>query len=146
MKRITKVLAIILVLALLAPSVAAATVDPVVPTSSAYLASYSAYMSFSGTTVKAHFRVTGMSVLAEIGAKEVIIQESTDGVNWTDIATFNYADPGNDEMLATGKQIYTSYVSCTGTSGNYYRCYVTIWGGDGTNGDARYIYSTAKQL
>lgn len=148
MKKLTKILAVILVLALLSPSVAAAAVDTVQPLSSAYLASYSVYLIISGTTVRSHFRVTGMSVLEEIGAKEIILQESPDGVTWTDVATFSYTDPAYASlMIASGKQVFNSNVPYEdGIEGYYYRAYVTIWGGDGTNGDARYAYTTVKQI
>lgn len=147
MKRLTKILAVILVLAMLAPSVAAAAVDAVQPWTSSYIVSFSVYLSMSGTTVNSCYRVTGMKVLAEIGAKEIILQESSDGVNWSDVATFSADDPQYAAMIGGGVQNYNYSVPYEkGIDGYYYRAYITIWGGDGTNGDARYVYTAIKQL
>lgn len=148
MKRILKLIAIVLILALMAPSVAAATADSVMPMSSAYIASYSVYLSMDGNTVYSCFRVSAMKYLAELGATEIVLQESTDGVNWYDVATYSYTNPLYTNMIGSNKKNYNSNVAYeNGIEGYYYRALVTVWGGDGNgNGDAFPTYTAVKQL
>ena len=148
MKKFTKVLAIILVLAMLAPSVAAATIDPVQPLASSYLSSYSASLDFSGSTITTYFRVYGTGTMAEIGVKGIILQASTDQKIWTNVAVYNYTNSQySDLMMAYNRLYFNSSVSYSGgISGYYYRAKVTVWAGDGTNGDYRVFYTDVKQL
>lgn len=145
MKKFYKMISILCVLSLLVFPGNAATSDPLQPMQSAYIQAYGSYASIaSDTTVKFAFYATGTDRMADVGAKSVSVQYSYDGEYWYSARTFNcIAFP---EIMGHNKITHIASVEHTGTPGRYYRAYITFWAGDGTNGDARYMYTNVVQL
>ena len=135
-----RVLAIMLVMTLITPIGATAAVQP---RASAYLDNYTAYVYLPGDgEVRVYFNVQGTNYMDELGALTIYIYESTDGVNWTWVETFNQdTTPG---MLSYNDDYHSGYVSYDGVAGRYYKAYVCIWGGKDGDGDTRYFWTSVK--
>lgn len=124
MKKLIQTVCILVVLAtLMAASVNAAETST---RSSAYIASYRAYLTkTSSTTVAICFDITGCGRMEEIGAFSICVQRSKDGSSWTDMQTYSYADfpqmYGEDVYTYSGSMIYT------GEKGYYYRAIITLY-------------------
>lgn len=93
---------------------------------SLYFSSYRAYCYLaSSTTLEVNFTVVGAGVMDEIGASQILVQQSTDQTNWTTVRTFSrYYDSG---MIDTDAAYHGTTLSCTVDSGYYYRAYVTFY-------------------
>ena len=148
MKSLTRIVALLLVFALMIPSAAAAVVEPdVQPTASAYLQSYSVWLEMNDS-VDICFSVYGTGTMAQIGAKRIILQVSADQTYWTNVADFNSLNP-----QYTASMIRTNYFFCSSSvsytipiHGAYYRAMVFVYAGDGTNGDTRVVYTPIRQF
>ena len=78
----------------------------------------------------------------ELGALCIEIHESTDGVNWDWVETFNFYS--TEGMLSYNDDYHSGYVSYDGVAGRYYKAYVCIWGGKDGDGDTRYFWTSVK--
>ena len=133
---IYKAIAILLCIVLVIPT----SVCAVEPRASYYLNSYTSYIChMGGGDLEIWYRVTGTGTIADIGILSIQLFESTDQVNWTRVAAFSHNN--HEDMLVHDTWHHMSHVDYEGTLGKYYRAYVCIWGGDGTNGDARYFWT-----
>lgn len=137
--------AIVLVLSIATPiSAYAAVPDTMEPLASDYLVSYTSYIGpVGGGKVQVWFRVTGTDYMTDIGVLTIRLYESTDNVNWYWVDTFLHDDYSN--MLSHNDSHHMSYVEYQGVAGRYYKALVTIWAGNGTSGDTRYMWTTVKQ-
>lgn len=146
MRKTINILAVLLaVVVLLSPSAYAAGSDQVMPRESSTLSQYTAYLYVpSGNEIQIWFDIIGTRTLDEIGASRIEVQRSSNGQNWTTVETYLYAD--YDNMMATNKPTYASYVTYYGTYGYYYRAYVTITGQKGTEFSTRFIYTDTIYL
>lgn len=137
---VVRVIAFLVVIALIIPMDASALVQP---RASDYLSSYNAYVYLPGTgEVRVYFNVEGTNYMDELGALSISIYESTDGTNWTWKKTFTHDSTSG--MLSYNDDYHSGYVSYNGVAGRYYKAYVCIWGGKDGNGDTRYFYTSAK--
>lgn len=84
----------------------------------------------SGTTFQVWFEVDAVGMMDEIGACEIEVQRSHDGVNWTTMRT--YFKENNSSMIDTNTGTHSSYVTYTGTAGYYYRAYVVLYAKNST--------------
>lgn len=134
-----RVIALLLILSLSIPAYATS----IQPRASLYLDNYGAYVYLPGDgEVRVYFNATGTGYVDELGALSIAIYESTDGTNWTWKKTFTHdSTPG---MLSYNDYFHSSYVSCNGVVGRYYRAYVCIWGGKDGDGDTRYFWTSVK--
>lgn len=137
-------IACILVVILVIPYTAsAASTETIAPRASDYLISYTSYIcDMGGGELQIWYRVTGAGTQAELGVLSIQLFESTDQVNWTRVAAFSHNN--HEGMLAYDEWQHMSYVTYQGRLCKYYRAYVCIWGGDGTNGDARYFWTDVE--
>ena len=79
---------------------------------------------------------------SEVGAKTIYLYESTNGSDFTKVATYNSSSyPG---MLDSGWSYGDTPVEYTGVAGRYYYAVVKCYAGNSTGGDYRwYDTSTA---
>ena len=138
-----KVVACILILALMAPiGVSAAMPAAIAPRASNYLAAYTAYICAMGDgELEIWFSVTGTRIWADIGTLDIFLYESDDTVNWRRVKTFQYTDYDDETMLAHNTFDHVSCVEYQGTPGKYYKAYVCVWAGSETDGDSRYFWT-----
>lgn len=123
----------------------AAVPEQVTPCASDTLQWYTAYLYIpSGNTIQIWFDVIGTQRLDQIGSPNIRIQRSPDGVTWTTMRTYAYSTYSN--MMANNKLDHGSYVTYYGTTGYYYRAYVTIQGTKGSSTTMRYLYTETIKL
>lgn len=139
---VLKLTALILIIAILCPL----NVCAVEPRASAYLTSYNAYpYAAGGGIVQIWFNVTADDYLADVGSLSIQIYEcstnSSDINDWESVASFT--NRNTPSMLGHNKIYYSSHVSYDGTVNMWYKAYVCIYAGDGTNGDTRYFWTGA---
>lgn len=112
-------------------------------TYSLYFMGYDAYLYKTGTTTfQAWFDVDARYGMQELGASEIKIQRSSDGVNFTTMATFTMEDYPNLIDEDTGS--HGSYVTYTGTKGYCYRARVTYYAKNYSNGIGEDVNYTAN--
>ena len=142
---LVKLVACILVVALMAPiSVSAAVPETVMPMASDYLMSYTAYICAMGDgELEIWFEVTGTGYQEYLGVVSILLYESTDNVNWYWVESFFNED--YDSMLSTNDWQHVDYVEYQGVVGRYYKAYVGIWGGPDPGGDSRYIWTPVER-
>ena len=141
---LAKTVACFLAIVLMIPFGANAAVPKTVaPCASDYLASYTSYIChMGGGDLEIWYRVTGVGEWADIGVLSIQLFESTDQVKWTRVTTFEHYK--YDTMLGHNTGHHMSHVDYEGSTGKYYKAYVCIWAGDGTNGDARYFWTDVE--
>ena len=111
-----------------------------------YLDSYNAYpYAAGGGEVQIWFTVTADDYMADIGSLSIEVYEcSTNSSNINDWDWCDSFTNGNTpSLLGHNKIYYSGHVSVDGTVGKYYKAYVCIYAGDGTNGDTRYFWTGA---
>lgn len=137
-----RVVALLLAIVLICPiNVCAAE-----PRASYYLSAYNAYCYAAGSgVVQVWFTVEGTDYMADIGSLSIQVYEcSTNSSNDSDWDFFTSFNNGNTpSILGHNKYYYSSHVSCSATVGKWYKAYVCIYAGDGTNGDTRYFWTSA---
>lgn len=142
-----RVVAVVLVVACLAPVMALAAVpETVTPMASGHLNSSNAYIyPVGGGDVRIYFTAVADYYVEDIGALCIAVYESTNGGStWSHVKTFRHSDYAT--MLAHNVPRYVSYVTYYGTAGNYYKANVSIWAGDvDDNGDVRYIWTAPEK-
>lgn len=111
-----------------------------------YLDSYNAYPYAAGNgEVQIWFNVKADDYLADIGSLSITVYEcSTNSSNindWSNVAAFTNGN--TPSILGHNKIYYSSHVTVDGTKDMYYKAYVCIYAGDGTNGDTRYFWTGA---
>lgn len=140
-----KLLLLFLCFSLLLPSsVIAAVPDTVYPTASYYLSAYSAYICpLAEYDIQIWWNVIGTGAMADIGTLRIRLYESTDNVTWTHVKTFHHTT--YTQMLDHESGHSMDYVFYDGDHACYYKAYVTIYAGDETNGDSRYVWTGVVQ-
>lgn len=114
------------------------------PRASDYLDSYNAYPYAAGFgKIQIWFSVIADDYMQDIGALRIMIYESSDNSNWTWVKTYTNGDTAS--MLVHNKIFYESHVEYSGVIGRYYKAYVCIYAGDGTNGDTRYFWTSSQK-
>ena len=79
----------------------------------------------SGTIIRIWFDVVSNGAMDELGASTIVVERSSDGVQWTAVKTFlpeNYP-----KMICENTSIAYDYVVYSGHSGYYYRAYVEFY-------------------
>lgn len=141
---IARFVTMLMLIALLVPMGASAAMpETAQPYASAYLDNYSAYVYLpGGGEVRVYFDVEGTGYMDEIGTLSIEIHESTDGVHWNWVETFNHYTTSG--MLSYSDDFHSGYVSYNGVSGRYYKAYVCVWAGKNGSGDSRYFWTSVK--
>lgn len=141
MKRVTQAICLILILsmALAIPAFAAEAST----WASNYFMSYSHYLwKVSDTHFEVWFDVVAIRGMDELGASEIKVQRSSDGVNWETVQTYSKADYPNMICYDTGA--HSSYVNYYDAEpGYYYRGRVDYYAkrGNGMASNTKYTSS-----
>lgn len=133
MVKFSRIMAVILILAMIGSSPALAAEENVVqPRASAFISGTLAYLyDISGTTFGVWFEIIATGIMPEVGVNRIKIQRSTTGTSgWATVKTMYPED--YPEMFATGVMYYANSVSYTGKSGSYYRALVTFYAKNST--------------
>ena len=116
----------------------AAFVTPDDQQSSAYLDAYGGGLAFTGNgKVGVSINVTAVVNATMLGAKDVYMYESTDGVHFTQVAHYNYQD--YPKMVSTGYYYSKDILEYQGISGRYYTADIYFYAGNASGGDTRLL-------
>ena len=135
MKKMCKAISLILVFALcLAVPVSA---EEVAPYASNYFMAHRAYLeSISGSSFKVWFNVTSVSTMTTLGVNYIEIEESSDGVNWSPVKTYDKSD--YSQLTANNVYYHSGYVTFNNKQSGYqYRAYVDFYAKN-SSGSATY--------
>ena len=112
--------------------------------SSAYLDAYRAMLTADprGSMVIT-VDVTAVGDKPELGVKAIYVYESTNGVDFHWIRTYECED--YPEMMGSGGIYYEDVITFQGVIGRYYYAKACVYAGDSTGGDERYCNSAIRQ-
>lgn len=132
MKRFIKCLCLILALSFCLAIPAAA--EEAAPYASNFFMSRDAYLwRTSSTSCEVWFEVTAVRGMTELGARYIDIEESSDGVNWYVVKTYDRSNYSN--LIKYNTSDHTSYVTFNEMKPGYqYRMYVSLFAKD-SNGN-----------
>ena len=126
MKRFTRIVCIILVLATVLSTTAFAA-ETAEPRASNYFAASSVYFwHVSGSQYQIWFDVTAKGGMSELGTSQIIVERSTDLVNWSEVTTFYKSSYPQMTTKQTAAR-YINYVTYYPTTGYAYRAIVTLY-------------------
>lgn len=141
MKKFTKLICLLVIIALLIPMSVSATEDR----ASLYFAADSCYLyKTSSTSFQVWFDVTGVDGMDELGTSVIKVQRSSDGSTWTDMKT--YTKESYPSMTDTNTGHHGGYVTYSGSAGYYYRAYVKFYAKKGTGSAALDRYTSKLKL
>lgn len=143
MKRTKRCICLLLIMAIMltTPVFAEATAAE---RASNYFLHCSVYLHEMTTyTFKACFSVTALHTMDVLGASQIKIQRSSDGINWTTTKTFTKED--YTHLVDEERLTYGSEIIYTGTSGYYYRAKIILYAKDETGvAESTHYTSTIK--
>ena len=125
MKRFSQILSLILVFVMCFSTVAFAAEVPDTRASNFFWSSSVYFWHTSGSSYQIWFDVTAVGSMYELGASKIVVERSTDEVNWESVRTYYKEDYSQMTKLSTGS--YANYVPFTATSGYSYRAIVTLY-------------------
>lgn len=142
MKKFCQLVCVILVIAMIVPTIAVAA-ENVDARISKYFAGHGAYLEkITSTSFEVWFDVTAVEGMLEVGAKTIKVQRSSDGVNWTTMKTYSKDD--YSQMTDTNTAFHADCVTYTGaSSGYYYRASVTFYARN-SSGTGEYTMYTSS--
>ena len=126
MKRFTKLLCIVLVFVTVLSTTAFAAEMPEPRASNFFSYSSVYFWHSSGSQYQIWFDVTAVSRMNELGASKIVVERSSDLVNWTPVKTFNKSS--YPQMTTTTTTAgYANYVTYAPADGYAYRAVVTLY-------------------
>ena len=126
MKRFIQIVCLVLVFVTVISTTAFAA-ESVDPRASMFFAGSSVYFwNVSGSQYQIWFDVTAVSGMNELGASQIVVERSTDLVNWTPVKTYSKSNYSNMTTTSTTAS-YASYVTYYPASGYAYRAIVTLY-------------------
>ncbi len=146
MKRFVRLICLMLVIAsvMTMPAYATEVTDQ---RASNYFAFGSAYFNvLSDTKFEIWFDVTATGLMDELGASQIVLERSSDGVNWTPVKTFNKANYTSMMDPDDVSGAYSGYVTYTYTSGYYYCATVTLYAKNGSGTGSATVTSDILDL
>lgn len=112
--------------------------------SSDYLSSYRAGLTArSGCRLLCTVDVLANIDATQIGAKNIYIYESQDGISFSLVASYNYLSV--PDMMGSGYLYYDTPVTYVGQASYYYYAAVKVYAGDSTGGDSRWYNTSVVQ-
>lgn len=130
MKRLTKGISVLLVCIMLLSTVAIAA-EPVEPRGSDFFLYSSVYFwRKTGQTYEIWFDVLTKGIMQELGARKIVVQRSTDGINWVTARTILKEDYPN--MTTLDDLQYSNCVTFAATNGYCYRAAVYLYARNST--------------
>lgn len=131
MKRLSQILCMILVCAMIFSTTAFAAEVPDPRGSNFFMYSSVYFWHASGSQYQIWFDVTAVGGMDELGAREIKVQRSTDLVNWTTVKT--YTKDSYPQMTTTvGTAGYANYVTYYPADGYAYRAVVELYAKNST--------------
>lgn len=128
----------IISLSLVIASLLSMTAFASTPRSNSFIRGSSVSISAAGSgKVKFSVTVTGTGVMTKIGCKSIVVFESTDNSNWTNVAA--YYDSDYPDLMGANKVSYTATFYHQGVAGRYYKATVGVYAGNSSGGGVDYL-------
>lgn len=141
---ISRLLIVCLMFSLCSVFASAAHIQPDDTQSSAYLDSYSADTDVDSTgNVYVSVSVDARVYATQVGAKTIYIYESTNGIDFTRVATYTSAN--YPAMLGSGWWYDYTPVIYNGVAGRYYYARVQVYAADAYGSDSRWYNTVTAQ-
>lgn len=143
--KLIRLVALLLSVALVLPvGIRTAKAEGIQPRASDYLDSYNAYVYPAGSgKIQVWFTVTGTTYMDTLGTLTIKIYESRDNSSWTWVKSFT--NDTTPSMIGYDDYYHSGHVDYQGVAGRYYKAYVCVWAGEGSDGDTRYFYTSSKR-
>lgn len=126
MRRFIQIVCLMMVLVTVLSTTAFAAEVPNPRASMFFMSSSVYFWNVSGSQYQIWFDVTAVSGMNELGASQIVVERSTDLVNWTPVKT--YYKSSYPQMTTTTTSIgYANYVTYYPASGYAYRAIVTLY-------------------
>lgn len=125
MKRFTQFVCIVLVLMMVLSTTAFAVEAADSRASNFFMSSSVYFWHVSGSKYQIWFDVTAVGTMSELGVRKIVVERSTDEVDWEPVKTYNKED--YSQMTDTNTVSHVDYVSFTATSGYSYRAIVDLY-------------------
>lgn len=125
MKRLTQVVSMILVLAMI--MVVPVSAKEISPYASNYFTAHSTYFSEdSSTSFKVWFSITAVGTMQKLGVNYIDIERSSDGANWGVVKTYEKSD--YNYLVASNTFSHSGSVTYSNRQSGYqYRAYVEYY-------------------
>ena len=125
MKRLTQMICIVLVFAMILCTTAFAAEVPN-PRGSMFFSGSSVYFwRSSGNNYQIWFDVTSKGTMQKLGASYIVVERSTDLDDWDYVCSYDMDD--YSQMTRSSTASYANYVPFTATTGYAYRAIVTLY-------------------
>lgn len=125
MKRFTQIICIALVFVMVMSTTAFAAEVPSPRASNFFMASSVYFWHVSGNSYEIWFDVTAVGTMTELGVSKIVVECSTDEVDWDDVKTYYKAD--YSQMTDDSTASYANCVPFTAADGYSYRAIVTLY-------------------
>lgn len=126
MKRFTQLICIFLVCVMIFSTTAFAAETANSRASNFFMSSSVYFWHVSGSQYQIWFDVTSVSRMTELGASKIVVERSTDLVDWEPVKTFNKSS--YSQMTTTTTTVsYANYVTYYPADGYAYRAIVTLY-------------------
>lgn len=101
--------------------------EEISPYASNYFMAHSTYLgNGTSTSFRVWFNVTAVSTMTKLGVSYIDIEESSDGVNWSVVKTYDMDDYGN--LIGNNTHYHSGYVTYSSRQSGYqYRAYVKFY-------------------
>lgn len=141
MKKFIQILCLVMAFSIIVAIPAHAAVAT--PRASDYFISYSSYIeTSSSSSFRVCYEVAAVKGMDELGASEIRIQRSADGVTWTTVKTYTSDD--YPSMICNNTGTHGGYVTYSNaSSGYYYRARIDYYAKVG-NGTGVYMDYTSS--
>lgn len=140
MKRFTQMICIVLVFVMVMSTTAFAAEVPETRASNFFTASSVYFWHVSGNSYEIWFDVTAVGTMTELGVSKIVVERSTDEVDWEDVKTYYKAD--YSQMTKSNTGTYANSVPFTVTQGYSYKAKVTLYAKN-SSGTAEMTETTA---
>lgn len=125
MKRLSQIICIILIFAMLLSTTAFAAEVPNQRASMFFLGSSVYFWHTSGNNYQIWFDVTAMGTMQKLGASYIVVERSEDLDDWDYVCSYDMDD--YSQMIARNTSNHADYVPFTATTGYAYRAIVTLY-------------------
>lgn len=126
MKRFTQLICIVLVFVMVFSTTAFAAETADSRASNFFWYSSVYFSHVSGSQYQIWFDVTAVSRMNELGASKIVVERSTDLVDWEHVKTYNKSSYSQMTTTSTTAS-YANYVTYYPTDGYAYRAIVTLY-------------------
>lgn len=147
MKRFSRYVCMLLVVAMLLACPVFAQEEEVTPRSSAYFTAHLEYLyQVSSNRFEIWFEIRAKRIMDELGVSTIKVMRSPNGeTDWTTMRTYSM-DDYYSRMICENTGVHVGCVTYTGTIGYYYKAKITYYAKEGGSTGYYSVYTDVFQL